>query len=196
MTKFIELRKKYNDAGVTIALVKFDPITVANTPAELDYFFNVANALGAKGITTTMALDRGKILGPYADKHKLWVGFHNQSLAIPDATIDELLSSGKYLGLNLDVGHYLAENNLSPIPVIKKYKDRIVSLHLTDRKMNNGASVPFGEGETPIKEILELCASEKYPFGLDIDLDYAVPTGSDGYKEVERCVEYCRKVLS
>ena len=195
MTKFEELRKKYSDAGVTINLIKFDPLNRPLSDEEINYCFKVAKALGVKGITTTMALDKGKILGPFADKHKMWVGFHNQLIQIPDEIIDALLSSSNYLGLNLDVGHYFGENNKSPIPVIKKYKNRIISLHLTDRKSNNGPSMPFGEGETPIKEILQLCSEQKYPFGADIDLDYQVPAGSDGMVEVAKCVQYCRDAL-
>ena len=41
---------------------------------------------------------------------------------------------GDYIGFNFDIGHYVAgTKGKSPIPVIEKYHDKIISLHLKDR---------------------------------------------------------------
>jgi hypothetical protein len=71
-----------------------------------------------------------------------------------------------------------------------------VSLHLTDRKKNGGASMPFGEGDTPLKEVLQYCADRKYQFEADVDLEYPIPAGSDSVAEVARCVQYCKDALA
>lgn len=195
MAKFEELKKKYSAAGVNINLVKFDSFTASMTPEEIDYCFNVAKTLGAKAMTTGLTDDnKAKLLGPYADKHKLWVGLHNQIQVIPE-NLDKMLSYGKYMGLNFDLGHHTAGSDIPLKTIIDKYKDRIVSLHLTDRKINSGPSMPFGEGDTPLKEILQYCAASKFSFGADIDLEYAVPAGSDSVSEVAKCVQFCRTVL-
>ena len=63
---------------------------------------------------------------------------------------------GQYVGFNLDVGHYFAgTKGLSPLPVLEKYHDRIVSLHMKDRTAD-GKNLPWGQGQTPLKEILQL----------------------------------------
>ena len=36
--------------------------------------------------------------------------------------------------------------------------DRITGLHLKDRRINGGPNVPWGQGDTPIKEVLQLLA--------------------------------------
>lgn len=52
---------------------------------------------------------------------------------------DPILAYGQCIGFNFDVGHYFAgTKGLSPIPVIEKYHDRIVSLHLKDRTPRAG----------------------------------------------------------
>ena len=109
---------------------------------------------------------------------------------------DPILSYGRYIGFNFDVGHYFAgTKGLSPIPVIEKYHDRIVSLHLKDRTAEGG-NLPWGQGKTPIKEILQLKRKEKWTFPGDIELEYKLPQGSDPVAEVAKCVQFCKEALA
>ena len=160
----------YNDAGVNIHIHK---IGFGQSDEEIDFNFQVAKALGCVGITTERSEALAKKLAPFADKHKIWVAFHNHTNNYPvmDKT-DPILSYGQYIGFNFDVGHYFAgTKGLSPIPVIEKYHDRIVSLHLKDRTAEGG-NLPWGQGKTPIKEILQLMRKEKWTFPADIELEY------------------------
>lgn len=197
MEKFKALRKKYNDAGVNIHIVKFSDIGPNMSEAEVNYCFEVAKALGANGITTEISEEKAKFLAPYADAHKIMIGFHNHT-QINSSSWEKPFSYGKYLGMNFDVGHYVAGTNESPIPVIEKYADtgRILSLHLKDRKVNNGPNVPFGQGDTPLGLILQLMKKKKYTFPADIELEYRIPEGSDAVTEVKKCVDYCKNALA
>ncbi|MDP8245157.1 MAG: sugar phosphate isomerase/epimerase [Candidatus Hinthialibacter antarcticus] len=197
MDKFKALRKLYNDAGVNIHIVKFGSIGDASlSDGEIDYYFKVAKALGAKGITRELSEDAAKRLGPIADKHKIMIGFHNHTQITPTTYDGPILSYGKYLGINLDVGHYLAGTGESPIPLIKKYHDRIISLHIKDRKRDNGPNMPFGQGDTPVAGILQLLKKEEWPIHADIELEYEVPKDSDAITEITKCVQYCKKALA
>ena len=103
---------------------------------------------------------------------------------------------GDYIGFNFDIGHYVAgTNGKSPIPVIEKYHDKIISLHLKDRTADGG-NLPWGQGQTPIKEVLQLLKKEKWPIYADIELEYRVPRDSDAVKEVAKCLEYCREAIA
>jgi sugar phosphate isomerase/epimerase len=197
MDKYRALRKLYNDAGVNIHIVKFGNIGNANmTDGEIDYYFNVAKALGAKGITRELSEEAARRLGPVADKHKIMIGFHNHTQLTPTTYDGPILSYGKYLGINLDIGHYVAGTNESPIPLICKHHDRILSLHLKDRKVNNGSNMPFGQGDTPVSLVLQLMKKEGWTFPADIELEYRVPEGSDAVAEVTKCVQFCRAALA
>ncbi len=107
----------------------------------------------------------------------------------------DILSYGKYLGINFDIGHFVAGTSESPIPLLRKYHDRILSLHLKDRKVNNGPNMPFGEGDTPVALVLQLMKREGWKFPADIELEYKVPEGSDAVAEVTKCVQFCRESL-
>ncbi len=193
---FKALRKFYNDAGVNIHIVKFGNIGDKNMSDEqIEYYFEATKAAGAKGITRELSEDAAKRLGPIADKHKIWIGFHNHTQLKPTTYDGPILSYGKYLGINLDIGHYVAGTNQSPLPLIEKHHDRILSLHLKDRKVNNGPNMPFGQGDTPVALVLQLMKRNKYTFPADIELEYPVPQGSDAVTEVGKCVEFCKASL-
>lgn len=194
LAKCRELRKMYNDAGVNIHIHKTG---FGSSDEEIDFNFEIAKALGCIGITTERNETLAQKLAPFADKHKIWVAFHNHTTNYPvmDKT-DPILAYGQYIGFNLDVGHYFAgTKGLSPIPVIEKYHDRIVSLHLKDRTADGG-NLPWGQGKTPIREILHLMRKEKWTFPADIELEYKIPEGSDAVAEVAKCVQYCKEALA
>jgi len=201
MEKYRALRRLYNDAGVNIHIVKFGSIGNANMPdAEIDYYFNVAKALGAKGITREISEQAAERLGSVADKHKIMIGFHNHTQMTATTYDGPILSHGKYLGLNFDIGHYVAGTSESPIPILEKFHDRILSLHIKDRKVNGGPNMPFGLGDTPVATpvalVLNLMKRERWTFPADIELEYKVPGGSDAVTEVAKCVQFCRESLA
>ena len=196
MAKYEALRKMYNDAGVNIHIVKYDNIGAENmTDEEIDNCFQAAKALGAIGITRELSDPIAKRLGPFADKHKIWVGFHSHTQLKPTTYDEGILSYGKYIGINFDVGHYLTGTGQSPIPFIEKYRERIVSLHLKDRT-KAGGNLPWGEGETPLKEILQLMRKNKWTVPADIELEYRIPEGSNAVAEVAKCVQFCKNALA
>jgi len=196
MQKYRALRKLYNDAGVNIHIVKFGSIGNAGMPdAEIDYYFNVAKALGAKGITREISEQAAEKLGPFADKHKIMIGFHNHTQMTATTYDGPILSHGKHLGLNFDIGHYVAGTSESPIPIIEKFHDRILSLHIKDRKVNGGPNMPFGLGDTPVALVLNLMKRKGWTFPADIELEYRVPEGSDAVTEVAKCVQFCRESI-
>jgi sugar phosphate isomerase/epimerase len=194
LAKCQAMRKMYNDAGVNIHIHKMG---FGKSDEEIDFNFQVAKALGCVGITLERSEAMAKKLAPFADKHKVWVVFHNHTSNYPVMDkMDPILECGKYIGFNFDVGHYFAgTKGLSPIPVIEKYHDRIVSLHLKDRTAEGG-NLPWGQGKTPLKEILQLMRKEKWTFPGDIELEYKVPEGSNSVAEVAKCVQYCKEALA
>jgi sugar phosphate isomerase/epimerase len=101
--------------------------------------------------------------------------------------------------LNFDAGHFAGSTGLHPNTIIEKYHDRIFSIHLKDKTGPNtdppNTSQVWGQGETPIADILKLIHREKWPIYCDIELDYPVPSWSNPVKEVRTCVNYCRQIL-
>jgi|SRR6185312_977093 len=197
MDKFIELRRMYNDAGVKIYAWKPNALNKRNTDAEIEYAFKAGKALGCTHVTVELSTDDAQTqrLGDLAAKHKIFVGYHAHTQAT--ATLwDKALSQSKYNAINLDIGHYVAGTSSSPVEFILKNHDRIVSLHIKDRKYHDGPNMPWGEGDTPIKDVLTLMKKNKYKFPATIEQEYKIPDGSDAVKEVIKCREYAKAALA
>jgi sugar phosphate isomerase/epimerase len=198
MSKFEQLRKMYKDAGVSIYAFKPSALGANNTDAEVDYAFRATRALGATHATVELPNDSAqtKRLGDIAARNKIYVGYHGH-LQQTATWWDEALSQSKYNAMNFDMGHYVAAG-FDPIPLIQAKHNHIVSMHTKDRKSkaNGGANVPWGEGDTPIAEALQLMKKNKYKFPATIELEYEIPAGSDAIKETAKCVEFARKALT
>jgi sugar phosphate isomerase/epimerase len=193
MDKVKGVRKKFEDAGVLIEIVKVDGI-FGMTDEVLDYQFQLARNLGARAISTEIAHDGPKRVGQFADKHKMMVGYHGHTETGPKEW-EEAFSHAKYNGANLDIGHFLAGNKTSPVPFLKQHHDRISHVHVKDKTMSN-VNVPFGQGDTPIKEVLQLIRDNKWNIQATIEFEYPVPQGSDRMAELKKCVDYCRNALA
>jgi sugar phosphate isomerase/epimerase len=206
MDKYKAVRKMYEDAGVKIYAFKLPP-TLDMPDAEYGYIWNVAEALGADHVTMELPTDDALLqrVADFAAKRKLVIAFHTHGQG-GSSGFDRALSASPYTGLNLDVGHYYGVNGQSPVPVIEKYHGRISSLHLKDRKGPNsatenrgpgsgGPNMPWGQGETPLREVLQLMKRNKYRFPASIEFEYETPEGSDVLTEVRKCLQFCKDAL-
>jgi len=198
MDKFKAIRKMFNAKGVKIDILKLGESKWSDE--EIDYAFNVCKTLGASGITMEVSEESAKRMSPFADKHKLFVIFHNHGQpGDPNFSFDKVLAYGPKLMLNFDAGHYFGATGLDPNLLIERLHNRIASIHIKD-KTGPKATEPnknqqFGKGQTPVTEILQLIQKNKWPITCDIELEYTIPEGSDAVKEVTKCVEYCRLAL-
>jgi len=194
---FKQIRKKLDDAGIELWAYNYS-FRDDYSDKEIARGFEFANALGVDKITASSNISTAKRIDPFAAKAKVYVGMHNHSnikpneFATPENFAEAMSGTSKYIGINLDIGHFWAAN-FDPVEYLEKTAKRTVCIHLKDRKKNQGANMPFGEGDTPIKAVLELMAKKKYKFPANIEYEYK---GADTVAEVKKCYEHCRKLLS
>jgi sugar phosphate isomerase/epimerase len=207
MSKYKAFRRMYEDAGVKIYAFKLPP-TLEMSDAEYEYIWNVGEALGANHLTMELPTDDKllKRVADYAAKRKLVMAFHTHGQG-GSSGFDRVLGASKYTALNFDVVHYYGVNGQSPVPLVEKHHDRIASLHLKDRKGPGsgdegrgpgagGPNMPWGQGETPLKEVLQLMKRNRYKFPASIEYEYQTPAGSDVLTEIKKCVQYCKDALA
>jgi len=196
MDRFRALRKMYNDAGVTIYAWK--ALNPNMSDEEFEYVFDVAEALGCTHTTLELPTDVAQLkrIGAFAEKRKIYAAYHTHTQGSMTA-FDQAFAASKANMANVDLGHYVAGTGESPIPFLRKFHDRIASVHLKDRTTpaHGAGNVAWGTGDTPIREIVQLMKKEKYTFPASIELEYDVPAGSDAVKEVAKCLDYCRAAL-
>ena len=193
MSKAKDLRKKYEAGGVDIEVVKFDGLATL-TDDELDYSFALAKALGARAISGELSIPSFKRLGQAADRNKMFVGLHGH-VAVTPAIWEQAFSYGKFVGANVDIGHFVAGNNASPLPFITQHHERVTHIHVKDRKMHDGPNVPFGQGDTPIKQILQAIRDNKWRIPAIIEFEIPLPPGADRTPELLKCMDYCKQCL-
>jgi sugar phosphate isomerase/epimerase len=197
MDRFKALRKMYNDAGVTIYAWKV--LNPSMSDEEFEYVFNVAEALGCTHTTLELPTEVAdlKRIGAFAEKRKIYAAYHTHTQATMTA-FDQAFAVSKGNMANIDLGHYVAGTGESPIPFLRKFHSRISSVHLKDRQTpaHGAGNLPWGKGDTPLKEILQVMKKEKYTFPAAIELEYDVPAGSDAVKEVATCLDYCKAALA
>jgi sugar phosphate isomerase/epimerase len=194
------VRKKFNDAGIEVALLCYN-MNDRMKDGDIEYGFQMAKGLGVKGMTTSTTLTMAKRIAPIADKHKLLVGYHGHDATNDPnqtATLESyatLMAYGKYNGVNLDIGHFTAAN-YDAVAFIKEHHAKITNLHLKDSKKDHGMNVPWGKGDTPIKDVLQLLKKEKYGFPANIELEYRIPEDSNVVVEMKKCLQYCKDALA
>ena len=199
MDPFKELRKMYNDAGVTIYAWK--QLNTNMSDEEYEYIFNVAEALGCTHTTLELPTDAAalKRLGDFALKKKIYAAYHTHAQGNMTA-FDQAFEISKGNMANVDFGHWVAAGNVggTPMQFLEKHHARISSFHLKDRTTpkNCALNLPWGTGETPIKPILQLVKKNKWMIPASIELEYDVPEGSNAVTEVRKCVEFCRAALT
>ena len=173
---FRNAKKKFDAAGITIYAYCYN-MNASFTDAEIDRGFEMTKALGTDVMTTSTTMDVAKRIAPLADKHKIVVGLHGHSnindpneFATPESFAAAMKMS-KYFKVNLDIGHFTAAN-YDAVAYIREHHADITNLHLKDRKKNQGDNLPWGQGETPIREVLQLLKKEQWPIPADIEYEY------------------------
>lgn len=193
---FGSIGRQFRDAGIRVYAYNYS-FRDDFSDKEIERGFEMAKGLGAKAITASSNVDMAKRIDPYARRFKMMVGMHNHDsmkpneFSTPEDFAAAMRGESKYIGVNLDVGHFTAAN-FDPVKYIEEHHDRIVTLHIKDRKKNHGENFPFGEGETPIREVLKVLESKKYRIPAMIEYEY---NGTDPVAEVRRSYEYMRKAL-
>jgi sugar phosphate isomerase/epimerase len=196
---FAPVRKKIQDAGIDLKILCYNMNVKTTEDDEIEYAFRMAKALGVDAISTSTQVSMAKRLAPFAEKHKMRVGFHGHAnttnpdeVATPES-FEAVMAASKYLGANLDVGHY-TEAGYDPIPFMQKHHDRITNLHLKDMKKasNGGGYTPFGHGDAPLKDVLKLVQKNKWDIPVNIEFEYQ----GDPRVEVPKCLEYVKEALA
>lgn len=195
---FQGVKKKFDEAGVRIYAYTMN-YGDDFTDDEIEKTFEQARGLGTRIIATSTRVSMAQRLVPFAAKHKTYVAFHGHDqtdnpneFSTPE-TFSKALALSPWYRINLDIGHFTAAG-FDPVIYIDQKHDMITHIHVKDRKVKHGPNEPFGEGNTPIREVLKLLEKRKYPIPALVEYEYK-GTGTP-VEEVTKCLDYMRKALA
>ena len=205
---YADVRALYADHGVDIHILKPSAGLTGDDrqpDAEIEYWFKAATALGAKTLTCELpdvkklgAVEKGlRRIAAFCDRYDVDLAFHNHAQIDRTTYESPLLGLSEHFKINYDIAHYVAANEDDPLEIVRKYHDRIASIHIKDRttKAHKARTTPFGEGDTPLRELFALLQKNNWPINCDIEMEYIIPVGSDAVQEVCRARRYCRSVI-
>jgi sugar phosphate isomerase/epimerase len=203
--EFRAVRRKLDEAGIAVGAY------CANFPTDasdehIDRAFQGALLLGTRVMTSSVEKPILPRLDQRCRAHKVYMGLHNHYLGDawfkgdkaanfegPADFLDSLAGRSEYLAINLDIGHFSAAGH-DPVAFFEKHHRRIVSLHVKDRDKDAARTYrQFGEGATPIAEVLGLAKRLHFPHvaNIEYEMDENDPTAG-----VRRSLEYVRRALA
>lgn len=192
---FHRVREKFTRASIALSAYNIS-FRDDYSDTEIARGFEMARALGAPAITSSSNVTTVARIAPIAARQQMVVGMHNHSRIDPNefataTSLTEALAQNPSIAVNLDIGHFTAANE-DAVAFLIAHHDRIVTLHLKDRKRDQGANLAFGAGDTPIVEVLQLVREQGWRIPANIEYEYK---GGDSVEEVGRCLAYCRRAL-
>ena len=195
---FRTIGDRFQKAGVAIYAYCYGPDR-SFTDEEIDYGFTSARALGAEVMTSSTTLDVAKRIAPFAERHRMIVALNsNPRVNDPDGlgtpqSFAAAMTLSKQFRVSLDIGHFTAAN-FDALDYLRAQHANITNLHLKDRRRNHGDNLPWGQGDTPIREVLQLLKREAWPIRAYVDYDYA--SQNSPIDEVRKCLAYAAQALA
>ncbi len=193
------VRRIFDNAGIDLRSLCYNMNVRTMSDTDIEYGLSMATHLGVKVMSTSTQVSMARRVAPLADKHRIIVAYHGHA-NIQDA--DEVstpqsfaacLALSKNHAINLDIGHFTAAG-FDAVAFLREQHARITHLHLKDRRTpaNGGANVAWGQGNTPIAEVLHVLSRERWDIPANIEFEYP----GDPLVEVPKCFEYCKGALA
>jgi sugar phosphate isomerase/epimerase len=179
---FESIGARFASAGIRVYAYNYSP-DATFTDEEIDRGFSMARALGADVLTVATTEPIAERIGRYADKHRMVVAL--------DAGAPTTVRSP--FKLQVDVARLLAAN-VDPVAYVRAHHEEITSLYLTDCRTGSSDAVRWGEGDAPIREVLQLLKREGWP--IHAYVKYQHRGGGAVVDEVKRCVAYAKQAMA
>ncbi len=194
---FATAGEKLRQAGIEPQIFTYNLTLTPPSDTEIERGFEIAKALGAKTISSSTRLSIVPAIDAAARRHKMRVGLHNHSLikqdeiTTPDDFAAALRGRSEYMAITLDIGHFTAAG-FNPTRWLRQHHREVLSLHIKDRKKDQGPNVPFGQGDTPIDPVLRYIRDNAPEIPALIEYEY---NSNDTVADVQKCFDYCKIVL-
>jgi len=184
MNYFENIRSAFEKQGLRI---KAYAVRLGTLEAEIDRQFLMAKTLGADSVIARIPEPRTSLVAAAAEKHRMIVGLQFSDMKL----LVRQLAASKYFRMDPDIGD-LTKAKVDALSFVQANYQSMSSIDLKDA-MVGGISVPFGEGDSNMKEVLQFLQEKQAPITAYVDCDYAGTGRSTD--EIERCVSYTRSII-
>jgi hypothetical protein len=183
MSYFENIRSAFEKQGLRISSYA---ARLGSSEGEIDRQFLMAKSLGAGSINARIPESMTSVVAAAAEKQRLIVGIQFSDVEV----MERQLATSKYFRMDPDIGD-MTKAKMDALGFVQANYQSMSSLDLKDAVLGGG-SVPFGEGDSRMKEVLLFLKEKQVPFTAYVDIDYA-GTGRSR-EEVKKCVSYVRSI--
>src|SRR5262245_11860272 len=202
---FKAVRRQLDAAGIRVNAYCAN-FPDGTTDEHLERAFRGARLLGTDVMTSSFEKPLLARVDERCRRHKIRLGIHNHWLGDswfkgdrslnfegPADFLDALKGRSEYLAINLDIGHFSAAG-YDPVAFFREHHRRIVSLHVKDRDRDAAHTYTrFGQGATPIEDVLELARHVRYPYTANIEYELDEQDPTEGVRD---SFAYVKRVLT
>ena len=191
--------KRFQAAGVKIVAYCVAPKDDW-TDEQIHHAFHCAKLLGTNILTSSLSKKIVPRMDKACQKFQMKLGIHNYWFQPPNPAFfespqdyaDVLKASSKWVGANLDVGHFYAAG-YDPVKFIEEHFERIIHVHLKDRDQDpQHTDRPFGEGGTPLVATVRWLKTRAFKYAANIEWEVK---NADPVKGIAAARDYLRKIL-
>ncbi len=187
-----EQLKKYN-----IIAVNYGVVGLPNDEAECRKVFEFAKKLGLIGVTSEPDPKAMNIIEKLVKEYDIRMGIHdhpkrdndpNYRFWDPNYVLSLVKDRDKRMGSCADTGHWV-RSGIKPVDALKILEGRIMSSHLKDlNAFAPGAhDVPYGQGVSDIKGILDELKRQGFDGNISIEYEYQQ---ENPLPNVTKCIEF------
>jgi sugar phosphate isomerase/epimerase len=191
------IREKFQAGGIAVFSYRVD-YDDSFTDEEMEVTFQQAKALGVTTIAGLSGLKTARRLVPFAEKYGVTVALHNganakdpDAIASPQSFRTALAMSPRFR-INLDIGNFTAAGS-EPVAFLQENHAMVSHVQIKDRA-RNGGNERFGDGDTPIKEVLRFLKEKRLPIPAFVEYEY-IGLGTP-QQEVRKCLAYARSAAA
>ena len=183
-----------------ILAVNYGVVSIPNDETEASKIFEFAKKMGLIAVTTESenSIDTIEKL---VKKYNIKVGFHDHpkrpndpsyKMWDPHHILALVKDRDSRIGSCADTGHWV-RSGLKPVDCLKVLRGRIISSHLKDLNefgKVDAHDVPYGEGVSDVKGILDELKAQKFSGNISVEYEYHWETS---VPEVKQCIDFVRK---
>jgi sugar phosphate isomerase/epimerase len=197
-----QVRKRFDAARIDLASYMPGNLRtpVNSTDEDLERACQIAQALGIPYMAVMMPKSAAKRFVPISAKHGMTIGFHGRPnmrptpdiIATPDDYLEVVSWAGNYR-IHFDIGNATG-GGYNVVDFVRENHQHLSTLLIKDRRTDR-VSMPWGQGDSHVKEILQLVRDNRYSIPCVIDCDYSPPPGSTRSDAIAQCLAYAKASL-
>ena len=177
--------------------VNYGVVGIPNNEPEARKVFDFARKLGLRGVTTesTESID---LIEKLVKEYDITVGYHNHPRRPNDPNykvwdpyyiLSLVKDRDRRIGSCADTGHWCT-SGLNPAFCMRVLAGRIMSSHMKDKNTyGEGHDVPYGQGVSGIKDMLEELKKMNFQGNISIEYEYHWETS---LPEVTECIDFVK----